>query len=106
MITAAPAGGPGSAFAAALGRSGIGQQLVAAGLVHGQFVQRHADVLELLRQLRLEALHRELLDPCHHHLGIRALYKRWQLSDSPSTGQAFKVRYGTTPAALRRQLSP
>ena len=62
--------------------------------------------MELLRQLRLEALHRELLDPCHHHLGIRALYKRWQLSDSPSTGRAFKVRYGTTPAALRRQLSP
>ena len=64
------------------------------------------DWLDDLVRSDVLALHRELLDPCHHHLGIRALYKRWQLSDSPSTGRAFKVRYGTTPAALRRQLSP
>lgn len=60
--------------------------------------------MELLRQLRLDALHRELLDPNHHHLSISALYKRWQLTDSPTTNQAFKRRYGATPAALRNQL--
>ena len=61
--------------------------------------------MELLRQMRLEALHSELLDPGHHHLGISTLYKRWQLSDSQGTSRAFKLRYGATPAALRRQLS-
>lgn len=60
--------------------------------------------MELLRQLRLDALHRELLDPNHHHLSISALYKRWQLTDSPTTNRAFKRRYGATPAALRNQL--
>jgi len=60
--------------------------------------------MELLRQLRLEALHRALLDPSQHHQGIGALYKRWQLSDSPATRQAFEARYGASPAALRKQL--
>ncbi len=61
--------------------------------------------MELLRQLRLEALHKELMDPYHRHQGLRTLYKRWQLTDSPTTGRAFKLRYGATPAALRKQLS-
>jgi len=59
----------------------------------------------LLRQLRLEALHSELLDPIHHHQGLSALYKRWRLSDGPTTGKAFKVRYGVTPAALRKTIT-
>jgi AraC-like DNA-binding protein len=61
--------------------------------------------MELLRQLRLEGLHRELLDPSQHHQGLGSLYKRWQLSDSPATRQAFEARYGASPAALRKQLS-
>lgn len=58
--------------------------------------------MELLRQLRLEALHQQLLDPAHQREGLAALYRRWQLSDSAATQQAFKARYGQSPASLRR----
>ena len=59
--------------------------------------------MELVRKLRLEALHRQLLDPAHHSDGLAALYRRWQLADSAATRQAFEALYGHTPASLRRQ---
>jgi AraC-like DNA-binding protein len=58
--------------------------------------------MERLRQLRLEALHQQLLDPAHQREGLAALYRRWHLSDSAATQQAFKARYGQSPASLRR----
>ena len=58
--------------------------------------------MELLRQLRLEALHQQLLDPGHQREGLAALYRRWQLSDSAATQKAFKTRFGQSPASLRR----
>jgi len=58
--------------------------------------------MELLRQLRLEALHQQLLDPAHQGEGLAVLYRRWQLSNSSATQQAFKARYGQSPASLRR----
>ena len=58
--------------------------------------------MERLRQLRLEALHQQLLDPAHQREGLAALYRRWHLSDSAATQQAFKARYGQSPARLRR----
>lgn len=58
--------------------------------------------MELLRHLRLEALRDDLSDPAERHVSIPALYRRWQLSDSLATQQAFKARYGLSPSSFRR----
>jgi AraC-like DNA-binding protein len=58
--------------------------------------------MELLRQKRLEAMHAQLLDSAFDGVSTAELFRRWQLSDSTTTRQAFLARYGQTPQALRK----
>ena len=59
--------------------------------------------MELLRRLRLELLHRLLLDPAESGESLQALLDRCRLPASNATRQAFQSLYGLTPSALRRQ---
>ena len=58
--------------------------------------------MELLRRRRLEAMHAQLIDPAHAGVAMGQLFRRWQLSDSAATRQAFTALYGETPQALRK----
>lgn len=58
--------------------------------------------MELLRRHRLEAMHAQLIDPAHAGVAMGQLFRRWQLSDSAATRQAFTALYGQTPQALRK----
>jgi transcriptional regulator GlxA family with amidase domain len=59
--------------------------------------------MELLRRLRLELLHRLLLDPAESGESLQVLLDRCRLPASNATRQAFQSLYGLTPSALRRQ---
>ena len=61
--------------------------------------------MDLVRRLRIEALHSDLQDPAQAQQGLAQLYRRWHLPDSSGTRKAFEARYGQSPARLRRQLA-
>jgi len=60
--------------------------------------------MELLRRLRLELLHRLLLDPAESGESLQVLLDRCRLPASSATRQAFQLLYGLTPSGLRRQV--
>mgnify|MGYP006269886117 CR=1 FL=1 len=70
-------------------------------LCHERFDQTP---MELVRDLRLEALHGQLQDPGLGRESLAALYKRLHLADSAATRKAFEARYGRSPADLRRRV--
>ena len=59
--------------------------------------------MALLRQYRLDALHADLAVPQEIFIGIGKLFERWRLPDSTATREAFRSRFGHTPAQLRRR---
>lgn len=60
--------------------------------------------MDVLRQHRLDALHRDLSHPEGRGTGIAQLLKRWHLPDSTATRAAFETRFGHSPSELRRRL--
>jgi len=71
--------------------------------VHRLFEQEEWSVGQTIRSLRLDAVHADLTNPALAAKPIMAIASRWGFQDQAHLTRAFRARFGTTPARLRRE---
>lgn len=71
--------------------------------LHRLFEHEEQTVAEAIRTLRLERIREDLADPFQAHRATMAIAAAWGYGDQAHLTRAFRRRFGTTPAAFRRQ---
>ncbi|WP_133871710.1 helix-turn-helix transcriptional regulator [Paractinoplanes brasiliensis] len=69
--------------------------------LHRLFEHEPHTVTEYIRLQRLEAAHRDLVDPMLSHLSIARVAAHWQFGSQAHFTRAFQARFGAAPSTVR-----
>ncbi|MFE0459191.1 helix-turn-helix domain-containing protein [Kitasatospora sp. NPDC058965] len=70
--------------------------------LHRLFEQEESTVTAWIRDLRLQAAHRDLGAAAHQHLPIHRIAARWGFPHASAFTRAYRAAYGTSPSEARR----
>lgn len=79
-----------------------GAHRISVRTLHRLFESEEYGVAELIRHLRLEAVHEDLRDPRLQNLTILAIGMRHGISSQAHLTRLFRAKYGVPPAEFRR----
>ncbi|MGP6174272.1 helix-turn-helix domain-containing protein [Corynebacterium sp. A21] len=71
--------------------------------LHRIFQDEDWGVAEMIRNLRLDAVKGDLLNPRLHNQSIMTVGARWGFQDQSHLTRLFRTRFGITPAAFRQE---